>query len=33
MEHGLLLPCNHFMGDDDVDFVCEAVAEVLADGV
>jgi CDP-6-deoxy-D-xylo-4-hexulose-3-dehydrase len=33
MEHGLLLPCNHFMGDDDVDFVCEAVAEVLGDGV
>lgn len=33
MEHGLLLPCNHFMGDGDVDFVCEAVAEVLGDGL
>ncbi len=29
MEHALLLPCNHFMGDDDVDFVCSAIAEVL----
>jgi CDP-6-deoxy-D-xylo-4-hexulose-3-dehydrase len=29
MEHGLLLPCNHFMGDDDVDFVCSAIAEAV----
>ena len=31
MEHALLLPSNHFMDDDDVDWVCEAIAEV-ADG-
>jgi CDP-6-deoxy-D-xylo-4-hexulose-3-dehydrase len=30
MEQGLLLPCNHFMSDDDVDFVCSAIAEVVA---
>jgi CDP-6-deoxy-D-xylo-4-hexulose-3-dehydrase len=30
MEHALLLPCNHFLTDDDVDFVCDAVAEVVA---
>ncbi len=29
MERALLLPCNHFMGDDDVDFVCDTIAEVL----
>ena len=29
MEHALLLPCNHFMSDDDVDFVCESVAGVV----
>lgn len=33
MEHGLLLPCNHFMDDDDVDFVCAAVVEVLGERV
>jgi dTDP-4-amino-4,6-dideoxygalactose transaminase len=30
MEHALLLPCNHFLTDDDVDFVCTAVADVVA---
>ena len=30
MEHALLLPCNHFLTDDDVDFVCEAVSDVVA---
>jgi CDP-6-deoxy-D-xylo-4-hexulose-3-dehydrase len=29
MEHALLLPCNHFLTDDDVDFVCDAVADVV----
>lgn len=29
MEHALLVPCNHGLGDDDVDFVCGAIAEVL----
>lgn len=29
MEHALLLPCNHFMADDDVDFVCSAIAEAV----
>lgn len=29
MEHALLLPCNHFLTDDDVDFVCQAVTDVL----
>jgi CDP-6-deoxy-D-xylo-4-hexulose-3-dehydrase len=29
MAHAVLLPCNHFMSDDDVDFVCEAVDAVL----
>jgi CDP-6-deoxy-D-xylo-4-hexulose-3-dehydrase len=29
MEHALLLPCNHFLTDADVDFVCEAVADVV----
>jgi len=32
MEHALLLPCNHFLTDDDVDFVCEAIADVVARG-
>ncbi len=30
MEHALLLPCNHFLSDEDVDFVCTAVADVVA---
>lgn len=30
MEHALLLPCNHFLTDEDVDFVCGAVADVVA---
>jgi CDP-6-deoxy-D-xylo-4-hexulose-3-dehydrase len=29
MEYALLLPCNHFMGDDDVDFVCTAIEDTL----
>lgn len=29
MAHGVLLPCNHWMDVDDVDFVCAAIAEVL----
>ena len=29
MEHALLLPCNHFLTDSDVDFVCEAIADVV----
>jgi dTDP-4-amino-4,6-dideoxygalactose transaminase len=29
MEHALLLPCNHFLTDDDVAFVCSAVADVV----
>lgn len=29
MEHGLLLPCNHGLSEDDLDFVCSALAEVL----
>ena len=32
MEHALLLPSNHFMSDDDVDFVCEAIADVVERG-
>jgi CDP-6-deoxy-D-xylo-4-hexulose-3-dehydrase len=28
MSHALLLPCNHFMDDDDVAFICEAIADV-----
>jgi dTDP-4-amino-4,6-dideoxygalactose transaminase len=30
MEHALLLPCNHFLADDDVEFVCDAVADVVS---
>lgn len=30
MEHALLLPCNHFLTDDDVDAVCGAIADVVA---
>lgn len=30
MEHALLLPCNHFLTDDDVDAVCAAIADVVA---
>ena len=30
MEHALLLPCNHFLTDDDVRFVCDAVQDVAA---
>lgn len=29
MEHALLLPCNHFMADDDVAFVCDAIATAM----
>ncbi|MEI2697927.1 MAG: DegT/DnrJ/EryC1/StrS family aminotransferase [Microthrixaceae bacterium] len=31
MEHTLLLPCNHFLTDDDVSFVCDAVARAVED--
>jgi CDP-6-deoxy-D-xylo-4-hexulose-3-dehydrase len=30
MEHGLVLPCNHGISDDDVDYIRAAVDEVLA---
>lgn len=30
MEHGLILPCSHFLGDDDVDYVCAAIEEVIS---
>jgi CDP-6-deoxy-D-xylo-4-hexulose-3-dehydrase len=30
MEHGLVLPCNHGLSDDDVDYVCEVVDSFLA---
>jgi CDP-6-deoxy-D-xylo-4-hexulose-3-dehydrase len=30
MEHALILPCNHFLTDDDVDFVCGVVEEVVS---
>ena len=30
MEHALLIPCNHFLDDDDIDFVCEAIGDVVA---
>jgi CDP-6-deoxy-D-xylo-4-hexulose-3-dehydrase len=30
MEQGLVLPSNHGMSDDDVDYVCETVDEALA---
>jgi dTDP-4-amino-4,6-dideoxygalactose transaminase len=30
MEEGLVLPCNHGMDDDDVDYICEAVDDVLS---
>ncbi len=30
MEHTLLLPCNHALEDEDIDFVCGAISEVLA---
>jgi CDP-6-deoxy-D-xylo-4-hexulose-3-dehydrase len=30
MEHGLVLPCNHGISDEDVDYICAAVDEVLA---
>ena len=29
MEHALLLPCNHSLSDADVDFVCQAIADVV----
>jgi CDP-4-dehydro-6-deoxyglucose reductase, E1 len=28
MEHGLILPCNHALADDDVDFVCGVIGDV-----
>ena len=31
MEHALVLPCNHGLDDDDIDYICAAVDEVLAD--
>lgn len=31
MEQALLLPCNHFMDDDDVDVVCSALADAITD--
>ncbi len=30
MEHALLLPCNHFLTESDVDFVCEAIGDIAA---
>jgi len=30
MEHGLVLPCNHGIGDEDVDYICTSVDEVLS---
>ena len=30
MEHALLLPCNHALNDEDVEFVCSAVSDVVA---
>ena len=30
MEHALLLPCNHALTDEDVEFVCSAVSDVVA---
>jgi CDP-6-deoxy-D-xylo-4-hexulose-3-dehydrase len=30
MEHALILPCNHFLTDDDVDFVCGVIDEVVS---
>jgi CDP-6-deoxy-D-xylo-4-hexulose-3-dehydrase len=32
MEHGLVLPSNHGMADDDVDYVCETVDEFMQTG-
>jgi CDP-6-deoxy-D-xylo-4-hexulose-3-dehydrase len=29
MEHGLILPSNHGLDDDDVDFVCAAIEDVV----
>src|SRR4051794_33804344 len=29
MEHALILPCNHFLTDEDVDFVCGVIDEVV----
>lgn len=31
MEHALLLPCNHFMTDEDLSFVCDAVEQIARD--
>jgi CDP-6-deoxy-D-xylo-4-hexulose-3-dehydrase len=30
MEHALILPCNHFLTDDDIDFVCGVIDEVAS---
>ncbi|MGZ8733572.1 MAG: DegT/DnrJ/EryC1/StrS family aminotransferase [Acidimicrobiia bacterium] len=30
MEHGLILPCNHALADDDIDFVCGVIDDVVA---
>ena len=30
MEQGLVLPCNHGLTDDDVEYICQSVDEVLA---
>jgi len=30
MEQGLVLPCNHGLTDDDVEYICTSVDEVLA---
>lgn len=32
MQHGLVLPCNHGMTDDDVDYVCETIDAFMAVG-
>ena len=29
MEQGLVLPCNHGLDDDDVDFVCSVIEDVV----
>jgi CDP-6-deoxy-D-xylo-4-hexulose-3-dehydrase len=31
MAHGLLLPCNHFMSGEDVDFVCSALVDAVSE--
>ena len=30
MEQGLVLPCNHGLGDDDIEYICEVAAAFLS---